>query len=245
MTQVLRKVPNSVGPQRLVFFHHAGGNGAQYFPSLKPLTSQFEIYCLDLPGRFFRLDEPIFTDLQDLTKALKEHLCELENKPTFLMGHSFGALVAYTLAWDLAKHANFPLKALGLSALKAPVIDRSEHYHKMVALSDEELILEIEKFETLPEVVKREPTLLKITLNALRSDFALMASFKNSYSQQKLMVPTLILGADADPQVPAQDLDLWSGLVDMREKPLIFPGHHFYLFSHLEEAVKNLVRIAN
>ncbi|WP_413290700.1 thioesterase II family protein [Bdellovibrio sp. HCB337] len=245
MTPVLRKVPNSSGQQRLIFFHHAGGNGAQYFPSLKPLISKYEIYCMDLPGRFFRSNEDAFTNMQDLTKALAAQILQLDTKPTFLLGHSFGALVAYTLAWELVNNPAAQLKALGLSALKAPIVDRSQGYATMATLSDEALVLEIEKFEALPEVVKREPTILKFTLKALREDFTIMASFKNTHSHEKLAVPSLILGGDSDPQVTEQDLEKWSTLVDTRNKPLMFTGHHFYLFSHFEKAVSNLATLEN
>ncbi|HEY8271896.1 MAG TPA: hypothetical protein VIG33_13480, partial [Pseudobdellovibrionaceae bacterium] len=71
MLQVLRKIPHSAGPQRLLFFHHAGGSGGQYLPALKPWASRYEIHYLDLPGRFFRLNETPFADIQELIKAIK------------------------------------------------------------------------------------------------------------------------------------------------------------------------------
>lgn len=245
MVQVLRKVPQSSGQQRILFFHHAGGNGAQYFPALKSHASQYEIYCLDLPGRFFRLDESAFKNMQNLTKALIEQLSTLPPQPTYLMGHSFGSLVAYALAWELSKTAAFPLLGLGISALKAPSKGNREKSAKLAALSEEALLQEVEKFAPLPEIVKKEPMMMKMTLKALRDDFTLMASFDNPHAHERLLLPSIVMGGDSDSQVSVKDLETWSTLVETRNRPLLFPGHHFYIFSHFERALSNLLTLTN
>lgn len=238
MISVLRKLPNSTGSKRLLLFHHAGGNGAQYFPALKAFAGEYEIYCMDLPGRFFRLDEEPLTSMQQLLAALKIQVASLPPLPTYFFGHSFGALVAYALAWEI--HKDIELRGLGLSALRGSSPESRLGHERLSTMSDTELVAEIEKFQELPEVVKREPTILGLTLRALRSDFNIMASFHNPHRQEKLPVPSLVFGGTSDPQVSLQGLLEWQNLVEMKKNPLLFTGDHFYIFSQMPKVLSEL-----
>lgn len=241
MISVLRKLPNSSGPKRLILFHHAGGNGAQYFPALKTAAGDSEIYVMDLPGRFFRLDEEPFTKMTALLAALKAHIDSLPPLPTYFLGHSFGALVAYALAWEI--HPSIDLRGLGLSALRGSSPESRWGHERLSQMSDIDLVTEIEKFQELPAIVKREPTILALTLKALRSDFAAMASFHNPHREQTLNVPSLIFGGTSDPQVGLQGLLEWQKLVTTKKNPLLFTGDHFYIFSEMPKVLEELFQL--
>ncbi|HEY8270060.1 MAG TPA: thioesterase domain-containing protein, partial [Pseudobdellovibrionaceae bacterium] len=113
-------------------------------------------------------------------------------------------------------------------------------HRKLASLNDADLLQTVEKFSELPGVVKREPTLLSLTLKALRNDFAIMASYQHRYSQQKLSLPSLIFGGTTDPHVSLQDLQGWSSLVNIKKNPLLFSGDHFYIFSQLDKILGEL-----
>lgn len=234
-------MPNSSGAKRLILFHHAGGGGGQYFPSLKPFTSKYEIYCMDLPGRFLRLDEPPFTSMTELLTAMKENILALPPLPTYFLGHSFGALVAYALAWEL--QGNIDLRGLGLSALRGSSPESRLGHERLSTMTDTDLVNEIEKFQELPAIVKREPTFLTMTLRALRNDFSVMASFHNPHRQEKLAVPTLVFGGTDDPQVSLQGLSEWQNLVEAKKNPLLFTGDHFYIFSQMPGVLGELLKL--
>lgn len=234
-------MPNSSGTKRLILFHHAGGGGGQYFPSLKPFAGQYEIYCMDLPGRFLRLDEAPFTSMTELLKTLQENLRALTPMPTYFLGHSFGALVAYALAWELQGHID--LHGLGLSALRGSSPESRLGHERLSTMTDTDLVNEIEKFQELPAIVKREPTFLTMTLRALRNDFSVMASFHNPHRQQKLSIPALVFGGTKDPQVSLQGLSEWQSLVEMKKNPLLFTGDHFYIFSQMSGVLGELFKL--
>jgi surfactin synthase thioesterase subunit len=241
MISVLKKMPNSSGAKRLILFHHAGGGGGQYFPSLKPFAGQSEIYCMDLPGRFLRLDEAPFASMTDLLASLRENIEALTPMPTYFLGHSFGALVAYTLAWEL--HKSMDLRGLGLSALRGSSPESRLGHERLSSMTDTDLVNEIEKFQELPAIVKREPTFLTMTLRALRSDFTVMASFHNPHRRQKLPVPSLVFGGTEDPQVSLQGLSEWQSLVETKKNPLLFAGDHFYIFSQMPNVLSELFQL--
>lgn len=238
MNSLLKKLPNSAGSKRLLFFHHAGGSGSQYFPSLRPQAPQTEIYVLDLPGRFLRTEEAPFTSLTELVQALKKEIATLPPMPTYFLGHSFGALIAYALAWEI--HTTIQLKGLGLSALRGSSPESQRLHQNFSAMSDQDLLKEIEKFSELPEVVKKQPALLAQTLRALRADFTVMASFHNPHRNHKLETPTLVFGGTEDKQVTPENLESWRPLVELKKNPLLFAGDHFYIFNNMSQILKEL-----
>jgi len=241
MNSVLRKLPQSGGSKRLILFHHAGGSGAQYFPSLKSFVAECEIHAMDLPGRFFRLGEEPFVRMSDLVAALRGEILALPPLPTYFLGHSFGALVAYALAWDLRQ--DLVLRGLGLSAMRGSSPERRIGHERLVAMSDQDLVVEIEKFQELPAVVKRDPAILGLTLRALRNDFQVMTSFENIHRAEVLPVPTLVFGGNRDPQVSVRELEEWRGLVNMQREPVVYAGDHFYIFSQMRSVMTELLAL--
>jgi surfactin synthase thioesterase subunit len=179
--------------------------------------------------------------MTDLVAALKANIAELSPLPTYLLGHSFGALVAYALAWDI--HNQVELRALGISALRGSSPESRLGHARLSTMTDADLVNEIEKFQELPAIVKREPSFLNMTLQALRSDFSVMASFHNPYRQQKLPVPSLIFGGAEDPQVSLQGLSEWQSLVESKKNPLLLPGDHFYIFSQMPNVLSELFKL--
>jgi surfactin synthase thioesterase subunit len=179
--------------------------------------------------------------MTDLLAAVKTHLVTLPPLPTYFLGHSFGALVAYSLAWEV--YQQIELRGLGLSALRGSSPESRLGHERLSVMTDTDLVNEIEKFQELPAVVKREPTILGLTLRALRSDFTTMASFHNPHREQTLPVPSLVFGGASDPQVSLQGLSEWQSLVLLKKNPLLFTGDHFYIFTEMPKVLEELFQL--
>ncbi len=92
---IRKTLPKAEPAARLLCFHQAGGS-AQFFSSwAKLLPDEIEICAIQLPGRAERMREPLCDDPKDLLLALQEHLPPLLDRPFFVLGLSFGSLVAF------------------------------------------------------------------------------------------------------------------------------------------------------
>ena len=88
-------------PVELVCFHHAGGGSASFHPlrrTLAALGANVAHTTVKLPGRDSRRDEPRYVDADACVRALADELDSLLSRPHVLLGHSMGALLAYSLA---------------------------------------------------------------------------------------------------------------------------------------------------
>ncbi len=236
---VLRPVPNSQGSERLVVFHHAGGNANQYFLKLKGWKDKFEVLMLDLPGRNFRLKEPAFTQSEELFKVLISEFENLPRKPSYFLGHSMGALIAYEMAWRILERKLFPIKRMALSALQP--IHMPKARRRISTLSQAELLEEIESFSPIPGVVKDNPEILRMAVQVIRNDLSLMESYEHRRSGV-LSVPTIVLGGSKDPKITPDILENWRTLVAVEGNVKIYPGEHFFIFNYLDEVIQELTR---
>ena len=85
----------------LVCFHHAGGGSASFHPLRRALAAmgvEATLTTVRLPGRESRFDEPRHVDAEACVRALADELDDLLRRPHVLLGHSMGALLAYSLA---------------------------------------------------------------------------------------------------------------------------------------------------
>jgi surfactin synthase thioesterase subunit len=239
MANVLRPVPKSHGAERLVVFHHAGGNANQFLPKLRNWQEKFDILMMDLPGRNFRIKEAAFSDPEKLFDALFDELSNLPAKPTYFLGHSMGALIAFEMAWRISEKKLFPIKRVALSALRPP--GSGPKIIRLSTLPDEEFIREVESFSPFPGFVRDNPDLMKLSVQVIRNDLALMEGYQNKH-KGILPVPTIVLGGEDDPKISPNDLEGWRNLVDLKGAVRVYSGAHFFIFAHLDECIGDLVR---
>lgn len=87
----------------IIMIHGYGGSGITYFKVLPELIKNFRVICIDLLG-FGKSDRPIFefnefdSSLNFFTISIVSLLNYLKIEKMFVIGHSFGGLVAAHLA---------------------------------------------------------------------------------------------------------------------------------------------------
>jgi pimeloyl-ACP methyl ester carboxylesterase len=90
--------------KRLVWLHGWGNNHRWLMPLAEYFSSDFETYLLDLPGFGESTLPDSIWGLQEYAQALHEWLATLEEKPTYLIGHSFGGKLSVVLASEYPKN---------------------------------------------------------------------------------------------------------------------------------------------
>ena len=152
------------------------------------------------------------------------------DKPCLLMGHSYGAALAYLVALEM-KTRGFPAP-IRLILSSRPAIDFT--YTKPYYKSPDADILALMR-ETTPEAVLREPELLQMFLAVLRADHEANETCSKSWCPECVLdTPfTLCWGGPTDktPQDPPLETTMppWSRFTSQKCDTAEFSGGHFYL----------------
>jgi surfactin synthase thioesterase subunit len=190
------------------------------------LPADLEVHAVQAPGRAERIDEPAYSDLDQLANAVTEMLCEHLAPPFAFFGHSMGALLAYAVTHRLRKRAAAQPTHLLVSALAAPALPR--RMPPIHLLSPKAFRDRLAVYGGTPAEVLRSDELLQVLLPALRADFAVVETY-HYQATEPLACPIIAYGGDQDPGVNYAELEAWhsetTGLFAVR----VFPGHHFYM----------------
>ncbi|HEY4785473.1 MAG TPA: alpha/beta fold hydrolase [Bacteroidales bacterium] len=201
----LSESPNA--KMRLVCFHDAGGSSSLFDDWDKLLGPEFEVLCVQLPGRGDRQDEPPYRSfdafINDYLPNLKE---QLGNKPFALFGHSMGGLLAFEVARRLQSQYGMSASTLvvtGTPCLKGFV---NTFVNSIIEskLTDEQLA------RLLPSADKIDLSndFHRKLIQTLRADFELIHSYK--YMEFPELTSNIVaFTADSDDRVRRADVEKW------------------------------------
>ncbi|MBD8019895.1 thioesterase II family protein [Brevibacterium gallinarum] len=253
MTLVLTALPGSGGAAQpaLVCFPPAGA-GASFYRRLAPrltgpeeaptspvegLTSPVAgqlfstVWAVQYPGRESRLREPhTLTCAERSGEATAAIRAQLSSAPgVVLLGHSFGARVAFDTALQL-RAEGFPVAGLIVSGCAAQVPAPGHRRHPDPHMSTAEALLTwVRELGGLPADLLACDELLALTAAALRADL-IAAEAPASPADAVLDVPLLLLSADDDPLVPPAAMDDWAARTTAGSIRLdLHGGHHALL----------------
>lgn len=214
-------------PVELVCFHHAGGGSASFVPlrrTLAALGANVALTTVKLPGRESRRDEPRYVDADACVRALADELDGLLSRPHVLLGHSMGALLAYSLAQqriscDLRAPEAVIVASCSAPHLRAPL-------HDLHLVDDHELATELAPYGGLPAEILSRPEWLELLMPAVRDDLRICQSYRPS-GEPPLPCPLHIFGGHNDPLAPPDTMAAWSSY-SVRPQPVrLFAGGHF------------------
>ena len=152
-------------PIELLCFHHAGGGSASFHPlrpALAALGAEAALTTLKLPGRESRGDEPRYVDADACVRALVEELDDLLSRPHVLLGHSMGALLAYSLAQQRISRGLCAPEAVIVAAYRAPHLRGP--MHDLHLADDNELAAELARYGGLPAEILSRPEWLELLM---------------------------------------------------------------------------------
>ena len=214
-------------PVELVCFHHAGGGSASFHPlrrALAALGAKVALTTVKLPGRDSRRDEPRYVDADACVRALADELDGLLSRPHVLLGHSMGALLAYSLAQQRISR--------GLCAPEAVIVasDRAPHLlgprHDLHLDDDHELAAELARYGGLPAEILSRPEWLELLMPTVRDDMRICQSYRPS-GEPPLPCPLHIFGGHNDPLAPPDTMAAWSSYSAQPQPVRLFAGGHF------------------
>jgi medium-chain acyl-[acyl-carrier-protein] hydrolase len=213
---------------RLFCFPYAGGAASVFSAWPGDVPGDVEVCPIQLPGRQGRLEEPPFTRMEPLVKALAQAIQPYLDKSFAFFGHSLGTKISFELARYLrAQGASMPVH-LFFSGSNAPQIINSDP--AIHILPDAEFVETLRHFNGTPEALLQNEELLQLFLPLLRADIALHETYRY-VPGEPFDCPVSVFGGLEDDEVSRENLEAWRvhtrGAFTLR----MLPGDHFFLRS--------------
>jgi surfactin synthase thioesterase subunit len=221
---------------RLVCFPHAGGSASFFHPVSARLsgpsgTAGIDVIALQYPGRQDRRHEPCLRDIGALADRITSELRTLPSLPTVLFGHSMGAVLAFEVAWRLARSTAHEPGALIVSGRRAPSTWREESVHR---LSDEEMLHELRLLNGTDDAILGDDEILRMAMPAIRGDYQAIEAYRCG-PDRRVRCPITVLTGDADPKTTAAEARAWDAHTEGRFGIRTFAGGHFFLVRYQAE----------
>ncbi|NXL77899.1 SAST synthase, partial [Leptocoma aspasia] len=221
---------------RLICFPWAGGGTSQLAQWGRFFNNSIEVFCIRLPGRETRLEEPFAKDMRSVVNEITSVLLkELKEKPFAFFGHGLGSYMSFAVALQLKEKYGLEPVYLFMSAAHAP---NSAGYLavKSTALPDRNS--EPLKFaEVLAGnfELPHDEDIWRTMVLAVREDVRLFQTL--SFEKTEINIPfscdiTYFCGSDDKPY----DAKGWGELTSGDSSFYELPGDHFYLLKPSNES---------
>lgn len=230
-------------PVELVCFHHAGGGSASFHPLRRALASmgvEATITTVKLPGRESRYHEPRYVDAAACVRGIAGELEDRLRRPHVLLGHSMGAMLAYSLAQQrIARGARAP-EAVIVAAYPAPHLWGP--VQDLPLGDDRQLAAELAGHGGLPADVLSRPDWLELLMPVVRDDLRVCQSYRPS-ADPPLPCPLHVFGGRDDPLTPPDTLAPWAIHSQQPQPVRLLPGDHFLFREPDPELLAEVARI--
>jgi surfactin synthase thioesterase subunit len=209
---------------RLICFHHAGGASTAFRALNRALGPHIPMAVVNLPGRESRCGEPRHRDLDACATQLADELSPYLDQPHVLLGHSMGAIIAYTIAQQRIAAFRRGPDALIVASYAAPHLPSAAA--QIDSADDLRLATTLARFGGLPAELLARPEWLAALMPLVRDDLRICASHRDR-GEPPLPCPIHIFGGDADPLVAGTALAGWRHHTNQPRPITMVSGGHF------------------
>ena len=224
---------------RLFCFPYAGGTTYTFRSWLNFLPQTIELCAIELPGRYRRLHESPYKDINLLLSALSIALVPYLDRPFAFFGHSMGGIVSFELTRLIKKNLNLSPVHLFISGHRAAQIpDRDPPIHN---LDNTKFKQEIIKLGGTPQEVIEHEEMMELLMPTLRADFQAIENYQYQ-PEPPLDIPITVFGGKSDPRASQADLEAWQEHTSADFSLYMFDGGHFFIEEHREIILDHLVR---
>ena len=208
---------------RLFCFPCAGGAATMYRP-WSQWHSDTELWAANYPGRGTLHNLPLAEEVSTIVELFLQQNELFNEKPFALYGHSFGALIAFLVAYEL-EQLGLKTEALFVSSRRAPQLPTR---FKLTELSDAQFLYELDKLGGLPTAIRGNQELLDYYLPVIKSD--LILNDQVTVDDHQVIDSNIYLySADEDKVAQKEELDAWQGATKSRFSHAQLSGDHFFI----------------
>lgn len=216
----------SVPQGRIIYLPHAGAGPSTARLWREALPPTVELHGAALPARESRLAEPAIANMDALADALAAASLPLSDRPLCLVGHSFGAMLAFSVAERLARAGvsacSLVLVAYTPPHLASPLQAQTSRLAALPENVDPAILRDrLSGFEG----VAIDPAVLKLAWPGLRADLAALAGC-GVRRAAALPFPLTAVAGDDDADFPPSLLQGWQDCTTAAFTLLRVPGDH-------------------
>lgn len=213
---------------RLFCFHYAGATASIFRSWQGAIPEAVELVAVQLPGREYRLDEPLLTDMGQIVTALAEILPPLLDKPFVFFGHSMGALLGFDVIRILRARGLRQPEMLIASGRNAPQFRWRDA--GIQVLPDDQFVAAVRDYNGTPAALLAEESLRELWLPRLRADLTVSGTYEY-VEQRPLKCPIVVMFGAEDGLVSDVGLQGWLTQTTGGVRFFRYPGNHFFLHS--------------
>lgn len=215
---------------RLFCFPYAGGTTATFLRWTPLFPVGIQVCPVGLPGRGQRIAESSLRSIQDLAVQCVAGMAPLLDAPFALLGHSFGAILAFEVARQLRRlGAPEPLHLFASAIAPPHRIGASESFRKTLSsLTDDEFMKRFGVLALNGDQFDGNRELAELMLPPLRADSEALANY--AYREEAPLTCGLstYIGSD-DPYCSGEIAREWKRHTDGRFELRKVPGGHWFI----------------
>jgi medium-chain acyl-[acyl-carrier-protein] hydrolase len=212
---------------RLLCFPYAGASGVVFRTWASALPAGLEVCAVELPGRWYRRDEPPIPDVRMIVERLAEAVAPFTDLPFSIYGHSFGALLGFEFAREMRRRGGTSPRTFFAAAHKAP--DLPAALPLLHVLPDQEFLLGCaRRYGALDERLVADAEVRDIIIGPMRGDITALESYDHT-EEPPLDCELLVLGGRLDRSVRDADLHAWGRHGRGGAMLAYLPGGHLFI----------------
>lgn len=215
------QAPQGRSSHQLLACPHAGGWSSSFVSWQRNVPAAVQFLVAQLPGREKRAAEKNATSLREVVAGVVDELPD-SPAPLTVLGHSFGAVVAYEIVRSL-RASGRPVRLLAVSGRQPPCFPSEAPFASDASCED--LLARLVDMGGVSSSLRDRPTLMEPFIEAIRGDLRLMEQYQRPPSPCD--VPITAIHARQDPVVMGDRMRLWGVETTALFSYIEVEGDHF------------------
>lgn len=219
-------------PLRVLMFHHAGGSAMSFLPLARRLPPECEPVLFELPGRGLRQTEPPAKDFARAVDRLLPEVAAMVDRPTLVVGHSLGALIAHSVVAGLPRPEREHVRAVVVSAFPSPpdaARAATQPAEPFQVRDRDGLLAELRIWGGCAPEVFEDADLLDFAITLMGHDLHLADTYRPPCGDVDIAADYHVWFGRDDDHLVRDELRGWATVTRRPPSVREFRGGHFYL----------------
>lgn len=226
-------------PDISLFMIPFAGGSRYSFEVFKTLCGdKLNVCCLELPGRGARMEEPLLSEIAEMSDDVFEQIKDRLYQPYAVFGHSMGAIIGYLVVKKIHA-AGLPMPLCFFpSGRGGPSADKNDRQYHL--LPRDQFFVKLKELNGMPEAFFEDASLLEFFEPIIRADFKAIETYSWEQTPPFDVPVCVITGTNDD--ITMQELQAWQHETTAPAEVTEIEGTHFFLFEHPHQVAEIILK---